>query len=84
MIRPLLILLSFFSVIFLPWPVTITLVLAVATLEPFLPFAIGIFADTLYYHAALSSYPHYAFLGAVVTVAALFVRSQLRTSIIKR
>ncbi len=84
MIRPLLVLLSFISVIFLPWLVTIVLVLVVATLEPLLPFAIGIFADTLYYHTASSSYPRYALLGIGVTVAVLFVRSQLRTSIIRR
>jgi hypothetical protein len=80
MMRTLLIPLSFVSAIFLPWPVTALLALLAASTEPLVPLAIGLFADVLYYTPLASAWPLFTLLGAVATVAALFVRSRLRTS----
>lgn len=84
MTRTLLIPLSFVSAIFLPWPVTALLALLVASTEPLVPLALGLFVDVLYYTPSASPWPLFTLLGAIATITALFVRSRLRPSIIKR
>jgi hypothetical protein len=71
------------SVIFFPWPLTACLALGMASFEPLVPFAAGLFADTLYY-APNSGMPMFTLIGAFVTVFSFFVRSRLKTSIIPR
>ncbi len=76
----LLILLTFLSAIYFPWPLTALLALACAVSEPLVPLAVGMFVDTLYYTTGV---PHFVPYGALATIVALFVRSRLRTGIIK-
>ncbi len=73
---------TFFSAMFFPWPYTMCLALGIAVFEPLVPLAAGLFVDTLYYvpHGSL---PYFTFGGALVTIIAFLVRSQLKTSIIQ-
>jgi len=80
MIRGLLTILSFISVIFFPWFVTALLVLISSFYIPLLPLSIGLFADTLYYTPNNGLWPLFTIYGIVVTVVVLFVRSRLKTS----
>jgi len=77
MMRGPLAIIAFISVIIFPWPFTAVLALASAFVEPLVPLAVGLFADTLYYipHAG---YPYFTLWGAVVTTIALVVQSRLR------
>ncbi len=70
------------SVIFFPWPLTAILMLIASPVEPLVPLATGIFADTLYYTPRAGTLPVFTFFGALVTVVALLVHSRLRASII--
>lgn len=83
MIRGLLTILSFISVIFFPWPLTAALALASAFFIPLLPLAVGVFADTLYYTSHTAPLPLFTLYGAFVTAVALFVRSRVKASIIE-
>lgn len=69
------------SVICFPWPLAALSALAFAIVEPLVPLATGVFADTLYYAPSAHSLPLFALGGAAVTLVALFVRSRLRTGI---
>ncbi|HEY4501005.1 MAG TPA: hypothetical protein VJI70_01925 [Candidatus Paceibacterota bacterium] len=82
MTRGILTLLTFASTVLLPWPITALLALAVAPLEPLVPFATGLFADTLYFIPQSGGFPLFTFYGAVITAVAFFVRSRLKTGII--
>jgi hypothetical protein len=70
-------LLSFVSVMFFPWPLTLLISLVVACFEPLVPLAVGIFADTLFY-TPQSGIPLFTVYGLVVTIGALFIRARLR------
>lgn len=80
MMRGFLTLLVFISVIFFPWPLTAVFALASAFFIPSLPFAVGLFADTLYYTSGL---PLFTLYGALATGLILFVRSRLKTGSIR-
>ncbi|MHB8710537.1 MAG: hypothetical protein ACYC6X_03250 [Minisyncoccota bacterium] len=73
---------SLISVIFFPWPFTVSLALISSLTEPLVPLAVGLFADTLYYAPSAGQLPLFTLFGAVATVIALLVRSRLRTGII--
>jgi len=77
MIRGVFVISTFISVIIFPWPFTAVLAIAGAFMEPLVPLAVGLFADTLYYmpHAG---YPYFTLWGAVATVIACVVQSRLR------
>ncbi len=79
----LLVLLAFVGVILFPWPLVVAIMLAGAFFVPFLPLAMGIFADTLYYAPHAAAFPYATILGAAATGLALVVRSRLKTSIIR-
>lgn len=81
--RGLLVLLVFISIIFFPWPLAALLTLISSLFVPLLPLAAGLFADTLYYAPGAASVPLYTLYGALATGIALFVRSRLKTSIIR-
>ncbi|OGG64666.1 hypothetical protein A3J11_02875 [Candidatus Kaiserbacteria bacterium RIFCSPLOWO2_02_FULL_55_12] len=83
MMRAALTLLPFVSAIFFPWPFTVLLALISVRWEPLVPLAVGLFADTLYYVPSAALVPVFTLSGAAVTVIALFVRSRLRTSIMR-
>lgn len=83
MMHGILTLFTFVSVIFFPWIFSVLLTLAVSFLEPLIPLAVGLFADTLYYSPSAYVVPLYTLLGAAATLIALFVRSRLRTSSMK-
>lgn len=82
MMRGILTLSSFISVIFFPWPLTAILALAASSVEPLVPLAVGIFADTLYYTPSVGTLPLFALFGAIATSIAFLVRSRLRTAAI--
>ncbi|MCX6786696.1 MAG: hypothetical protein NTU85_02695 [Candidatus Kaiserbacteria bacterium] len=82
--RGILTILVFISVIFFPWPLTAVFVLVASFFIPFLPFAIGIFADTLYYTSKTEWLPLLTLYGMLTTCLALFVCSRLRASSMSR
>lgn len=81
--RGMLTLLTFISIVLFPWPMAVLLALITSFVEPLVPLAAGIFADTLYAPPSLETLPFFTLCGAVATIIAFFVRSRLRTSIIK-
>lgn len=83
MMRSLLVILVFVSILFFPWPFAAVLALISSLSIPLLPLAAGIFADTLYYAPGADMLPFFTLYGVIVTGIALLVRSHLKTSIIK-
>lgn len=75
------VLLTFVSVILFPWPLTAFLALVVASFEPFVPLAVGIFSDALYYSHQGTLLPMATLYGALATALAFFVRSRLKARI---
>lgn len=75
--------LSLISVVLFPWIYTLVLVCVTAAFEPLVPLAVGILADTLYYTSHAAAWPLYTLLGLVTSILAYFVRSGLRSSIIR-
>lgn len=73
----------FFSALFFPWPLTACLALAISLFEPWVPVAVGLFVDTLFYVPHGASIPLYTLSGALVTIVSFFVRSRLKTSSIE-
>jgi hypothetical protein len=82
MMRGILVFMSFISTIFSPWIITAILVFAVSLLDPLVPLAIGLFADTLYYTSSAETIPLLTLYGAIVSLIASFVRNRLSASII--
>ncbi len=80
MIRGVLSALTVLSLVVFPWLYTVGLALITAAYEPLVPLAVGILADTLYYVPHSGVLPWGTIGGALVTGAALFVQSRLRTS----
>lgn len=74
---------AFLSALFFPWPLTACLALSVSITEPLVPFAVGLFVDTLHYSSGAAKIPLFTIWGALVTILAFFVRSRLKTSIIE-
>lgn len=83
MIRGILTFFSFASVIFFPWPFAATLAVVSAFVEPLMPLAVGIFADTFYYTPHANTLPLFTIYGAGITGVALVVRSRMRASIMR-
>jgi hypothetical protein len=81
MIRKALIVLTFISAVLFPWPLTACLAVGIASVEPLIPLAVGIFADTLYFSHQGAALPMATLYGALVTALAFFVRSRLKTRI---
>ncbi|TSC69818.1 MAG: hypothetical protein G01um101449_510 [Parcubacteria group bacterium Gr01-1014_49] len=73
--------LTLISVVFFPWPFTATLALLAASVEPLVPLAAGLFADTLYYVPQAHGLPLFTLLGALASLIAFFVRSRVRAGI---
>ena len=82
--RGLLTLVVFVSIIFFPWPLAAALAFVSSFSIPLLPLAAGIFADALYYTPHAVAFPFFTLYGALTTSMILFVRSRLKTGIIKR
>lgn len=82
MIRGVLTIGTFISVIFFPWSFTVLLAIVASFLEPLIPLAVGLFADTLYYSPHVNLVPLFTLLGTLVTSIAFFVRSRIRTGTI--
>lgn len=72
--------LCFVSALFFPLPLTLLLSLVVGVREPLIPFAIGLFVDTLSYTPSLHTLPFATLLGAGASVALVMLRARLRTS----
>lgn len=78
MMRGFVVVLVFISIIFFPWPLSMLLVAVSSFFIPLLPFAAGVFADTLYYAPRASGVPFLCSLGgAALSGLAFFVRSRL-------
>ena len=75
--------LLFTSAILFPWPFTALITVALAFLDPLLPLAVGIFADTLYHAPQAGIVPVFTLYGLTITVIAVFVRSRLSTGPIR-
>lgn len=73
---------TFISVILFPWPLAVLVAAATAFFEPLVPLAAGLFADTLYFAPGAGAVPVFTLYGFAFSLAAMFVRSRLRTSII--
>ena len=84
MIRGTLTIICFVSTVLFPWPLTVLLSLVVASLEPLVPLAVGLFADTLYYSPQAGALPIFTLCGAFIAGAAFFVRGRLLASNIER
>lgn len=74
---------TFVSVVLFPWPFTAFLALVTSFFEPLVPFAVGLFADTLYYVPQTGTWPVFTLYGLFVSIVAAFVRTRLRASIIR-
>ncbi|MFA5942543.1 MAG: hypothetical protein WC798_02630 [Candidatus Paceibacterota bacterium] len=83
MIRGALTLFTFASVVFFPWPLTALFAVVSSFFIPLLPFAVGMFADTLYYSPQAGTVPLFTLYGAIVTGATILVRRRLRAGIIE-
>ncbi|MDP1689621.1 MAG: hypothetical protein Q8L52_00205 [bacterium] len=73
---------TFISVVFFPWPFTVLLAFIASFLEPLVPFAAGLFADTLYYAPGAGMFPVFTLYGLALSIISALVRSQIRTSTI--
>lgn len=83
MMRGICTLLTFISIVLFPWPMSVLLALVISLFEPLVPLAAGLFADTLYYTPQSGIMPLFTLYGAMVTAVTFFVRSRLKTSIIR-
>lgn len=79
MMRGTLTILTFISTVFFPWPLTAVLALGASLLDPLVPLAAGLFADTLYYAPHAGTLPMFTLYGALATALVFFVRSRLKT-----
>lgn len=75
---------TFISVLLFPWPLSVLLAVATSFFEPLVPFAAGVFADTLYWAPQAGTLPVFTLYGLVLSIIAVFVRSRLSASIIGR
>lgn len=71
---------TFVSAVLFPWPLTVLLACITAFFEPLVPFAVGLFVDTLYYTPTAGMLPMFTFYGLALSITVVFVRSQLRSS----
>lgn len=78
MINGLLTLSTLVSVVLSPWPLTLCLALVSSLVEPLVPLAVGLLADTLYFAPHSGAIPLYTVYGGLTTALALFVHSRLR------
>jgi len=78
MMRGMLTIAPFISVILFPWPITAALVIVASFFVPLAPLAVGLFADALYYVPQTGTVPWCTLFGIVATGFALFVRRRLR------
>jgi len=84
MIRFFLIAISFVSLLLFPWPFSVILTLAASIYVPFLPIAMGLFADTLYYTSKTEALPLLTLYGAITTGIALIVHNRISNNIIRK
>ncbi|HUQ29972.1 MAG TPA: hypothetical protein VM103_00405 [Candidatus Paceibacterota bacterium] len=82
MTRPLIISFAFVSLFFFPFSFWMMAALAAAVSAPLAPFAIGIFADLLYYAPHASVVPLYTCGGAVLALVSFALRKFIETNII--
>lgn len=83
MMRGALTFLTLASVALFPWPLAAILALFASSLEPLMPLAAGMFADALYYAPQAHATPLFTLVGAACTLAAFFVRSRVRASLVR-
>jgi len=74
---------AFVSGAIFPWPATVLLALVASFMEPLVPFSVGLFMDVLYYAPGTGAWPTATLYGLGLSIIAVFVRHQLRASIIR-
>lgn len=74
---------TFVSAAIFPWPATALLAFVASFMEPLVPFSVGIFMDALYYAPGAGAWPTATLYGLLLSIIAVFVRHQLRSSIIR-
>ena len=67
----------FISVLLFPWPLSVLLAVIASFFEPLVPFAAGLFADTLYYAPHAGTLPIFTLYGLGLSIIATLVRSRL-------
>ncbi|HET9641647.1 MAG TPA: hypothetical protein VFP46_02265 [Candidatus Paceibacterota bacterium] len=72
--------LSLLAVFFFPWPFAAVLAIAASLSEPLIAFAVGVFADAVYYSIHAARVPYFTVGGALVSIVIVFVRSRLKSS----
>ncbi len=81
MIRGILTVLTFISILFFPWPLSVLLALVASVYEPLIPLAAGVFFEVLYYSPNLLSggdtLPLFALGGLLATVVAFALHHRL-------
>ncbi|MFA7302311.1 MAG: hypothetical protein WC030_01005 [Candidatus Paceibacterota bacterium] len=78
MTRPAVTVVTFLSVVFLPWQVTVLCALGAAVVEPFVPLAAGLLLDVLYYAPQTGLLPRFTIGGALISLVASVVHSRVR------
>ncbi len=81
-LHSLIVIVTFLSVFWFPWPITATFAFFSALWIPLLPLAIGILFDVLYWAPHATWFPYSSLLGAVITGISYVVRSRLKAGII--
>ena len=81
-IRNVLLVVTLFSALVLPWVVPALAALALSVWVPLAPFATGLLLDALYWAPHAAWLPWGTVLGALTTAAAYFVRTRITTRII--
>lgn len=82
MISGILTIATFASVALFPWPLSVLLAVIASSREPLVPFAAGLFADTLYYVPFGGTWPLFTIGGFLVSATAFFVHGGVRRTII--
>ena len=82
MIRAVSIIAALISLFWLPWPLTIVLLILVSAYEPLAAAGLGLFADVLYFAHGVYGFPYMTVLGVCIALIAFFVRKFVEARII--
>jgi hypothetical protein len=82
MIRVVIIIVACISLFWLPWPLSIVLLVLAAVYDPLAATGLGLLADVLYFAHGVYGFPYMTVLGIVIACIALFVRKFAEARII--
>jgi hypothetical protein len=81
MIRPVLLLATFLSLVWMPWPVTIVFMVLTSIFIPISGIVFGLLLDIFYAPLGVSSLPYGLMWGSLATAIGFMVERFLRTRI---